>query len=454
MVEQIEKIRLMMAEQRYIEAQQLVEQTMLMHKSDQLLGLYIEIHQLQDSLLPYSETVAFVKTIQEQDPHRSLDLLFKLKAQTIEVKLLEMNLYARLGALDELYKSISNFYLYLYERKIPRIFVEVQNLRRKFFTKDFKLELQEIAVEADRGWTNDLENRINHVIQECFQSYNVKNRLEKIQQIHQVVEAFPFTNSSRIIAALLKLYLEGVKGPKDYKKLIELVLYFEEISMKAIVLNLLDKLELQSAAASYADSFKLNADYNFVLFEKYYPHLKKYFVTAKKESVQDFLQTTEIDLTLSKDIEDNDEEDVIHDMDETNSDSDILENLKHLEYDLTGWLNLSVGFLQSDFPKSAHFCAQRVRQMAMTDEDFLKGSYLATHALMKSQDYRLALDYCYEAIERSTLETDMLSFSYLEAELLIQLGEKKAAKIVISEIQKIDADFRLSSKMQKRLDEI
>ena len=146
-VELFKSIRLMMAEQRYIEAQQLVEQTMLMHKSDQLLGLYIEIHQLQDSLLPYSETVAFVKTIQEQDPHRSLDLLFKLKAKTIEVKLLEMNLYARLGALDELYKSISNFYLHLYERKIPRVFVEVQNLRRKFFTKDFKLELQEIALE-------------------------------------------------------------------------------------------------------------------------------------------------------------------------------------------------------------------------------------------------------------------------------------------------------------------
>lgn len=144
----------------------------------------------------------------------------------------------------------------------------------------------------------------------------------------------------------------------------------------------------------------------------------------------------------------------IQQMDEGHSDLDILENLKHLEYDLTGWLNLAVGFLQSDFPKSALYCAQSVRDLSLTDEEFLKGSYLATHALTKSGDYRLALDYCYEAIERSTIETDILAFSYLEAELLIQLGEKQAAKIVISEIQKIDTDFRLSSKMQKRLDEI
>ncbi len=454
MVEQIEKIRLMMAEQRYIEAQQLVEQTMLMHKSDQLLGLYIEIHLLQDSQLPYPETVSFIKIIQEQDPHHGLDLLFKLNAQTVEVKILELNLYARLGALDELYKSISNFYLYLYERKIPRVFINVQELRKKYFSSDFKLELQEIALEADRGWTTDLESRINRIIQDCFQSYNVKNRTDKIQQLYQIIEAFPFNNGSRITASLLKLYLEGIKEAKDYKKLIELVLYFEDISMKAIVLNLLDKLGLESASASYADSFKLNTDYNFVLFEKYYPHLKKYFVTAKKEVIKEFLPTTEIDLTLSGVNEDYDGDNLIHEVDESNSDSDILDNLKHLEYDLTGWLNLSVSFIQSDFPKSALFCAQCVRDLATTDEEFLKGSYLATHALMKSHDYRLALDYCYEAIERSVLETDMLSFSYLEAELLIQLGEKRAAKIVISEIQKIDADYRLSSKMQKRLDEI
>lgn len=443
-----------MAEQRYIEAQQLVEQTMLMHKSDQLLGLYIEIHLLQDSQLPYPETVSFIKTIQEQDPHRSLDLLFKLNAQTVEVKLLELNLYARLGALDDLYKSISNFYLYLYERKIPRVFVEVQNLRKKYFSSDFKFELQEIALEADRGWTAELELRISRIIQECFQSYSIKNRYEKIQQLQQVIEALPFNNGSRITASLLKLYLEGVKEAKDYKKLIELVLYFEDLSMKAIVLNLLDKLELESAAASYANSLKLNADYNFILFEKYYPHLKKYFVTARKEVVEEIIPITEIDLTLSGLKEESHHTDLIHEVDETNSDLDILDNLKHLEYDLSGWLNLAVGFLQSDFPKSALFCAQSVRDLARTDEDFLKGSYLATHALMKSQDYRLALDYCYEAIERSTLETDMLSFSYLEAELLIQLGEKRAARIVIGEIRKIDGDYRLSSKMQKRLDEV
>ena len=454
MVEQIEKIRLMMAEQRYIEAQQLVEQTMLMHKSDQLLGLYIEIHLLQGSHLPYSETVRFIKSIQEQDPHRSLDLLFKLNIQTVEVKLLEINLYARLGALDELYKSISSFYLYLYERKIPRLFNEVHVLRRKYFTNDFKLELQEIALEADRGWTDDLEKRINKAIQECFQSYNIKNRQEKIQQLHQVIEALPFNNASRIIASMLKLYLEGTKESRDYKKLIELVLYFEDIAMKAIVLNLLDKLNLEEAAAVYANSFRLNEDYNFVHFEKYYPHLKKYFVTAKKETSQDLSPMLNIDLTLHERREDDLEEGSIQELDETNSDLDILENLKHLEYDITGWLNLSVGFLQSDFPKSALFCAQRVREFSSSDEEFLKGCYLATHALMKSQDYRLALDYCYEAIERSSLETDMLSFSYLEAELLIQLGEKLAAKIVISQIQKIDADYRLSAKMQKRLDEI
>lgn len=440
-----------MAEQRYIEAQQLAEQTLPLTKSQELLGLFIEIHLQQGISLPYEITLEFINA--SQDTHYCLGLIKQLSRSGIESQIIEIKLIAQLGELEELHQKITAFYLFLFERKIPRRLEEVISLRKQFFSSDFNLEIKELALSADRGWSLELEIEVKRLIREVFQRPNIKNKDERLVQLEKLLASLQFNNGLRIYGHLLNLYSQGIQSTSDYKKIIEMILYFEDFDFKIITLHLMDKLNLGDIARKYAELIKKGSDYHFVLLEKYFPHLKTYFITPRQRPLESKPLLEKIDLTLA---ERENETTTLEWRDESASSSDIelAEGLKHLEYEIPGWLNLAVGFIQSDFNKSAFFCAKKVRSLADNDEDFLKGSYLAVHALMKLQDYRLALDYCYEAIERVAMETDFLSFSYLEVEILIQLGERKSALKILSNIQSIDNTYRLSAKMLKRLNEI
>ncbi|MFA5584197.1 MAG: hypothetical protein WDA09_08275, partial [Bacteriovoracaceae bacterium] len=173
-MDNLEKIRLMMAEQRYIEAQQLLEKILILEKSQELLGLLIEVYLLQGASLPYDLALEFVKS--NNDPHQSLEIISHLNHQGIESKVLEIQLYASLGSLNKLNEKISDFYLFLFERKIPRVFDEVISLRKKYLQNDFNLELKELALSFDRGWSQDLEKEIQKIIKDCFQKFNLKNK--------------------------------------------------------------------------------------------------------------------------------------------------------------------------------------------------------------------------------------------------------------------------------------
>jgi len=450
-VDNLEKIRLMMAEQRYIEAQQLLEQTLLLQKSQELLGLLIEVYQVQGVALPYDLALEFIKA--NKDSHQSLEIISQLNHQGIESKVLEIKLYASIGALNKLNEKISDFYLYLFERKIPQVFDEVITIRKKYFQSDFNLELKELALSFDRGWNKELEDEIQKIIKDCFHKFNLKNKADRLLKLEKIFASYQSNNAAKIYHHLFVLYNHGIENSLDYKKLIELIIYFEDVEMKGIVLNLMDLLSLEKEAHQYADAIKKDTHYNFVHFSKYYPHLKKYFITPRSLANEVKEDLEPIDLTLDEKEKEVTITDWVDDS-VVDSDAEIAEGLKYMEYDPSGWLNLAVGFIQSDFNKSALMCAKKVKEASVDEVDFLKASYLAVHALMKLQDYRIALDYCYEALEKCTLETDYLSFSYLEVELLIQLGEKASAKKVLENIHLIDSSYRLSSKMLKRLNEI
>lgn len=439
-----------MAEQRYTEAQQLLENILRTQKSEELLGLYLEIHLLQGISLPYEQTIEFIKL--HQDHHKSLELLGHLDT-TIETRLLELKIYELLGDLDHLYNKISELYLFLYERKIPRRFDEVMALRKKFFSTDFNLELKELALELDIGWGEEAEAKLREMIRESIEKSQIKNKRERLIKIENVLNGFDFNNTAKIYSHFLSLYIHGIQEKADYKKVIEVILYFDEMEFKAMTLSLLDKLELIDVARKYAEIIRKQNDFKYIYIEKYHSDLKHYFINARPVAQESKVQVPEIDLTLESPNADTSVPEWEDDSALT-SDFELAENLKHLEYDITSWLNLASSFLQSDFNKSAFVCARKAKEKAENNEDFLKSCYLAIHALLKQKDYRLALDYCYEALERSEIETDLLSFYYLEAELLINLGERKSAKKVLDQITALDRDYRLSAKMLKRLNEI
>src|SRR5690606_24123183 len=92
---------------------------------------------------------------------------------------------------------------------------------------------------------------------------------------------------------------EGIQSQNDYKRVVEMVIYFDDFVFQVLVLDLLHKLELNEIAGNFAKEIKQNPEYSFVYFDKYFPHLKKFFVKERKETPSNEAQKDlHVDLTL------------------------------------------------------------------------------------------------------------------------------------------------------------
>src|SRR5690606_32159582 len=114
--------------------------------------------------------------------------------------------------------KISDFYLFLFERKIPRVFDEVISLRKKYLQNDFNLELKELALSFDRGWSQDLEKEIQKIIKDCFQKFNLKNKADRLLKLEKILASNHTNNAAKIYHHLVELYNHGVGDSSDYKK--------------------------------------------------------------------------------------------------------------------------------------------------------------------------------------------------------------------------------------------
>jgi hypothetical protein len=73
----------------------------------------------------------------------------------------------------------------------------------------------------------------------------------------------------------------------------------------------------------------------------------------------------------------------------------------------------------------------------------LRACYLKVTCLLKTADYRAALDISLIALSYSVTQNDILSFLYSQAEAHLKLKEYISAKRVLERIMDIDASYRL-----------
>ena len=117
-------------------------------------------------------------------------------------------------------------------------------------------------------------------------------------------------------------------------------------------------------------------------------------------------------------------------------------------------LDISVSFIQSEF----YLAALQASELAFNsteDADLkLRACYMKVVCLLKTGDYRAALDSSLDALNFSVTQNDILSFLYSQAEAHLRLKEFNLAKNVLKKILSIDSNYRLAKERLERLNAI
>ena len=462
MVDYLTQIRQMMAESKFSEALSFTEVQLSILESTsrlELLPLYLELLEIHKRtphpilLIEAAESVVDRNIEQaEKWMHRLSPVDLKLHFR--RTTLIKMKIAEAKGNLLELYRYITELNLHLYEAKVPHRLDVVFKLQQKYFKHDFHLRLNDLAVHLMLSELGLAEETTKELILSCCEKSSPRGTTEKLNAIREVIQSFTERSYLEIYSNLCLLSVGGIGGTADYKKLAEMVIYFDDFKFQVLLFNLLVEFGFSDCIESYSSEIKNNVDYDFVYLDKYFNHLKQYF-HAPRESKEKHseVQVSQDDLILNGPTEVADESPA-ESLEASAEELLIMKTLKFHDYSLGELLELAVSFLQSDFIQAANEATQLCMDKAQNDSDYLKACYLKLICLMKHKDYRAALDLSFVAIEKAVNENDLLSFLYLQSEAYLQLGDKAKARKILNNISKVDSNYRLVSERLKRLDEI
>ncbi|WP_408098483.1 hypothetical protein ACJVC5_06105 [Peredibacter sp. HCB2-198] len=455
------QFRQMMAEQKFFEVQKLIEvQLSLPNTSTRrdLLQLYEEALIGQQKTLPVQfllelcelETHAgnfdrvheLLENIPSEVSQKYFHTIQKLKIQTAEHK----------GQMNELYQLVTTFLLRQFEKQIPNVPFWLEGIIEKYFKFDFALRLQKLGLALLLNDVKTGEELVRSLILSCVEKSSPKGTSQKLQSIAEVLRAGQQKAQLEVYQNFCLISSQGISEKGEYKKLVEMIIYFDDFKFQALLLNLLYQLGLLEEVQNYATVVRSNPEYDFVYFDKYFAHLKPYFVPPKKVEPKSGPQFESPDLKLDEkyrselfsalpESEENEEHNYAH-------------LFKHQEFSFDQLSDLAVSFLQSEMPKVSLIAVNEALKKVQSDRDFLKASYLKLTCLLQLKDYRAAMDVCLMALDKATSRDDILSFMYGQAELYIRLNERKQAKIILSKIISIDSKYRLAKERLEKLNEI
>ena len=456
-MESISNIRQMMAESKFSEAQKSLE-LLLSHapfsERTEILIEYISVLEHQSKSIPAHFIVELAESFSVERIDESMKLLEKLVPpfDHRRVLLVRIKNAAQKGKLQELYSLISEFHTYLYEIKAPSIPPAVSELVRTYFRSDFQLKLQELSLALMLSDLKRSEDIIVELILSCVEKTSAKGFKDKLASLDIVLSHREGSDHLDVYRNLCKLLLNGIQHKSDYKKIVECVIYFEDYRLQVMILNLLDQLGLSDISESYAKVIKKHRDYDFVYFDKFYPVLKRYFVSLKSAPSQAQEQLPRIDLSLEK--SKTSDELPSHDVSFYEDEAAFIQPLKYRDHSAEELLEIAVSFIQSEMPLAGLRASSLALEKAIASDVFLKAAFLKMTCLLKTGDFRGALDLSFTALEKSERQEDILSFLYTQAEAFQRLGQKREAKRTLQKIVSIDGNYRLARERLERLDEV
>ncbi len=460
MVERISKIQQLLAESKFVEAQKEAELILSESRSSEsieLLELYFESLKSQSRPLPEELVFLLVEKLLLIKPDEAKEWLLtvsqNLSLNQQRIQLIQIRIAEIKGQTEELYQLISKYQILRFSSHIPNTPEFIIELTKKYFPNDFQLQLQSLALDLMRMDMDKAESVTKALILSCFEKNSQKGTSEKLQSIYKVLSSIENLHVLEIYKNFCSLMVNKIQSKKDYKKIIELIITFEDFKMQALVLDLLVKEGLEDVAVDYAREIRKNKLYSYIYFDKYLPDLKKYFFQRQiKQDEKKSSLLSESDLKLDKTPVVTSYDELLIDV----SEEDVLlaHLLKHQEFNTTELLDVAVSFIQSEF----YLAALKASELAFKSTDIvelkLRACYMKIVCLLKTGDYRAALDSSLDALNFSVTQNDILSFLYSQAEAHLRLREYVLAKGVLKKILSIDSNYRLAKERLERLNAI
>ena len=445
----------MMADQKFNELQKLLEAQLLGPSSNrhELLLLYYEVLTSQRKHFPDELSIELASwEIEDKKYPLVSHLINDVKSDIFSLKILKikLRLAEEQGLIDDLYLLISLFIINQFEKKIPHIPECVIVLKNKYFNNDFKINLGMLSIYLLLNDLKKSEEIVKEIILTIREKSFNKGLNLKLCAIADVLNVSKNKASLEIYKSYCVLYTEGIKEKSHYKKVIEMIIYFDDFKFQVLVLDLMNKLDLNLESSEYAQVLKDNKDYNFVYLEKYFPHLKSYFLKPKKIILPEKVAFITPDLILSEPIGEESFPPEVDLMDEMQSDL-YFNYLKYQTYSFQQLCELVVSFIQSEMPKVALKISGLAHKNASDDQEEMKASYLHLTCLLILRDYRAALDISFQALNKAIKKDDILSFLYAQAEIYIRLREHDRARMILSRIISIDSKYRLAKERLEKL---
>jgi hypothetical protein len=460
MVESLIKIQQLMAESRFVEAQKLVEAHLIDKNamgSIELMPIYFECLFSQQKKIPDELLLIHVDKIIEKDlesAQRWIGFIDQSNKKNEQSRiLLEIKIAEKQGLNKSLYELIDKFLKLRnqkYQTEIPKI---ISEFVEKFFPHDLDTKLLMLSGDLLSLNLVRTEENIRQLIISCYESSSRRGFIEKLKKIEKFLLSGEKLYYLEIYKTLLSLILNGLKEKKDFKRVIELVIYFEDVKLQIIVLHLLDKIGLEGISKKYSLEIKKNQGFSLVYVSKYFPELKKYFLAERSiQKVQTVSDEITIDLSLEESnttITTEEKEHII------SSDERMVPHLVQIQnYSIEQLLDLSVSLYQSEFYYASAEVAEMASNRSANNVDRLKSKYLKLTSLFYLRDYRAIVDESLEALKIAETQNDVLSFLYTMAEAHTKLGEKRAAIQILKKVIQIDDQYRLAKMKLEELDAI
>lgn len=459
MVESISILRQLLAESKFVEAQK--EAELILNQSNgsesaELLELYFESLKAQSRPLPTELLLSLIEKYLPQKADEAQKWLAEFSATSEKYQqqllLIKIRIADQKGRTEELYNLISQYQILRFQNRTPSTPEYIQNLIQKYFPYDFHIQLQHLALDMMRMDLKTSEGLIQQLILSCFEKSSPRGTKEKLNSLYEILTSSEQLFHLELYKNFCKIMSQGVENKKDYKKVVELIIYVENFQFQTLILNFLVQEGLIEAAKDYALSIRENKDYSYVYFDKYFPHLKIFFFQKPKAKAVVVAPIEPIDLKVSK----HNPVPMIDELVAEVSEDEVLlaHMIKHQSYSTTELLDIAVSFVQSEF----YYAALTATQLAFesTSENYLKlkAYYLKVTCLLKTGDYRSALDVSLDALSISSTQNDVLSFMYSQAEAHLRMKEYSSARTTLKKIIAIDADYRLAKERLDRLNAI
>lgn len=453
----IESIRQMMAEENFTSAETALETALiaaLPSARSELISLYLETLIHQKKSLPDHLVLEVINLLWEKNPDEAI-LLFENGSSTlksshdIRILFFQMKLAEKRGHIQSLHDLISEYQLRLFERSLPSVPVLVSQLIQKYFRTDFQLQLQDVALTLLRKDISSAEEKIRKLILEAYEKSSPKILRGKMESLLKVLSSQSDKGHLEIYQSLIQLMLGGFAEKKDFKRMAEVVIYFDDFRFEIMVMQILVRENYTDIATDFARELGTHKNYDFVYIAKHFPDLKKYFVTITQQvSRAESWETPDLELTEKQDKHlhlsenpDRSEDEVL-----------LIQLVKNHGYGDATLLDLAVSFIQSELPKVALAAAMTVHARNPDDRVKLKAAYLALTSLLQCGDYRQALDLALESMILVKTTDDLLSFLYCEAEAYLRLDMKNEARQVLKKILSIDSRYRMARERLEKLE--